>query len=236
MKLARVPLITGLLPIGAVVSAYLIAAYLDHVPACVPLITGCTTISATGRDAPESLLFRATMIPTAVLLLLYWRLADEWLMLHGARRGGAAHAMRWLGGIAALFLIVYTVALGFIGPHYALQRRVGVTLFFSCTFLAQLLFVRRLQRALQSRPQPALRTVFRIKLGICVSMLLLGLTVAPLKAIYPDDAVIENVVEWNFALLMYLFFIPTWLAWRITGFEARFSVKESDDRPRPSRR
>lgn len=226
MRLERLPLIISLLPIGGVVTAYVIAAHLGHVDMCVPLFEGCTTISATGRDAPESLVFRATMLPTAVLLILYWRLADEWLSLLGEPRGRAGRTMLWLGCSAALFLIAYTVALGLIGPQYALQRRIGVTLFFSFTFLAQLLFLWRMQRVMRSHAaqSPPVRRAFRIKLAIGGLMLLLGLVVAPLKATYPDATAVENVVEWNFALLMYLFFLPCGAAWRATGFRANLAI------------
>ncbi|KAF0192661.1 MAG: hypothetical protein FD165_431 [Gammaproteobacteria bacterium] len=230
MELRTLPLVTGLLPIGAVISAYLIAAYFGHVPSCVPLFDGCTTISSAGRDAPESLLFRATMIPTAMLLMLYWRLAGEWLIRSGDPRTRAGRVMIWLGSIAAVFLIVYTVALGFIGEHYALQRRIGVTLFFAFTFLAQLLLVHRLGQLIQATRQTTLQPAYRIKVSICVAMLALGLAVSPLKAIYPDHTFIENIVEWNFALLMYLFFVATSLAWRSTSFAAEFSVRFPDKR------
>ena len=75
MSLNFLPLLTALLPALAINFCYLLAASQGHVPWCIPYLEGCTSISATGRQAPESYLFRALIIPTAVLLVFYWRLS-----------------------------------------------------------------------------------------------------------------------------------------------------------------
>ncbi|MGH8221600.1 MAG: hypothetical protein ACREQZ_01375, partial [Woeseiaceae bacterium] len=64
MHLRLVPLATGLLPILAIHACYLLAVHYAALPACIPYFDGCTSISATGRYAPASYLFRAVMLPT----------------------------------------------------------------------------------------------------------------------------------------------------------------------------
>jgi len=53
-------------------------------------------------------------------------------------------------------------------------------------------------------------------------MLLLGVTISPLKAIFPDKEHLEIVIEWDFALLMYSYFIVTYFTWRMSSFELKF--------------
>ena len=78
MKLNFIPVITAVVPAVAVHVCYLLAAQSGHVPWCFPYIDSCTSISAVGRKSPESHLFRATIIPTAVFMMIYWRLNYEW--------------------------------------------------------------------------------------------------------------------------------------------------------------
>ena len=54
MHIAPLALITGLLPLVCVHTTYLIAASHGHVPWCVPYWDSCTSISATGRQLPET--------------------------------------------------------------------------------------------------------------------------------------------------------------------------------------
>ncbi len=54
-------------------------------------------------------------------------------------------------------------------------------------------------------------------MGLCVTLLLLGLAVTFVKPWLKDPNVLENSVEWTFALLMQINFLLTYLAWRATG-------------------
>ncbi|OGT19421.1 MAG: hypothetical protein A2V90_01200, partial [Gammaproteobacteria bacterium RBG_16_57_12] len=216
--------LTGILPIISANIAYLVAAQLGHLSWCIPYLDGCASISATGRQAPESLFFRATMIPAAVLMMAYWRLNYEWLLINGDRNSLAGVAMLWLGTTAAVFLVIYTVALGHIGEEYALQRRIGVTLFFAFSYLAQLLLLGRYQQLLKQGTLPALHRIYQIKILLCTLLLIVGLAQPAFNALHPDQPYRENIIEWNFALLLHLYFIITYFAWKSTGFNARFTT------------
>ncbi|NOZ54419.1 MAG: hypothetical protein GXP08_15020 [Gammaproteobacteria bacterium] len=230
MQLAFIPLLTGLVPIVAVNVAYIIAAGLDHVPTCFVYLDGCTTISSTGRKAPESLWFRATLIPTAVLMLIYWRLIGDWIKCLDKRQLQGVWVLQWLGSLASVFLIVYTVALGFIDPNYHIQRRIGVTGFFSCTFLAQLLLARRLWYISLAQPELLSPRIAQAKITLCFFLLVVGLISIPVSAWIGGNEP-ENIVEWNFSLLMYCYFLLTYWGWRTTGFRAtlEINIKNSSD-------
>ena len=224
MNLAIIPLLTALLPLVSANVAYIIAASLDHVPSCFVYLEGCTTVSSTGRDAPESLWFRATMIPGAVLMMICWRLIGGWLQsLEGEHYKGSA-SIQALGILAGIFLIVYTVALGFIGDHYTLQRRTGVTLFFGLNYLAQVLLARRLWYFSKRDPQRFPARIINIMMGLCWFLLVVGLASIPISN-FIGTKVPENIVEWNFSVLMYCYFFLVYWAWRETGFQARLTTR-----------
>ncbi len=226
MSLKIFALIAGLLPIISVNVTYLIAAFFEQVSWCMPYLEGCTSISKTGRSGPSSYVFRATIIPWGIFLMIYWKLAYEWLLAIGDKKTLINQAILFLGIIAAIFLIIYATVLGSEGQIYRSLRRYGVIIFFAFTYLAQLLMVSRIHYLINRLHLP--HYIYSLKLGLCIMQLIIGLISLPIRAFYGGDdfnTYIENIIEWNFALMMSLYFIVTYFAWEATVFEAKFTVK-----------
>jgi hypothetical protein len=138
----HLPLLIALLPVCAVTVAYSLAAASELVPGCNPFLEGCTSISATGRYAPASYVFKPAHLLQSVLLAILWmRLPRE---LPVRRRD--IEAARIAGLMAAAALVVYTVTLGSQTPLYEFMRRFGIYFFFAGTLLAQLLSALRTVR------------------------------------------------------------------------------------------
>lgn len=216
-----VPLVTCLLPVIGINASYLIAAWVGHVPWCNPYLDGCTSISATGRHPPEAFVFRATLIPLAVLLMLFWPLAVRWLRQLGDMARGPHAAILMLGVTAGVFLIIYATVLGEVGHHYRLQRQMGATIYFAFTFLAELILTQRvIALGRNDSAAPASKYTWGL-LAPCVLMFMVGLLSVILQLAWDDYDRIEDTIEWIFAILMFLWFFPVFLAWRGTGFSAR---------------
>lgn len=216
-----VPLVTGLLPIIGINASYLIAASVGHVPWCNPYLDGCTSVSATGRHPPEAFVFRATIIPVAVLLMLFWPLAVRWLRQLGDMARKTHLAILMLGVTAGVFLIVYATVVGEVGQHYRLQRQLGATIYFALTFLAQLILTRQIVTLRRNdSTMPASPYAWGL-LAPCLLMFAVGLLSVLLQLLWDDYDRVEDTIEWVFAMVMFLWFIPVFLAWRGTGFSAR---------------
>jgi len=127
----------------------------------------------------------------------------------------------WLGVIGAVFLGVYVTFLGSEGDFQRLMRRYGIYVFFAFTALAQLLTARDMLASAAKQDDRRIRRHALIILWLCAAMLAMGLTNVVLKAILPDPDQAENVIEWNFAILMQAFFLVAWRSWKHTGLEAR---------------
>ncbi|MCG8435077.1 MAG: Frag1/DRAM/Sfk1 family protein, partial [Gammaproteobacteria bacterium] len=175
MKLKYIALAAGLPPLISVHIAYILAVQAGHVPSCFPYIDGCTSISSTGRQPPESFVFKGTMIPSAVFIGIYWMLVYSWLRKMGDDAIVQMRAIFVLGIIAALGLIFYTVVLGHIGEIYRLQRRIGVTLYFALSYLAQLILVNRLHYLIQKQQARIPNWIYKTKLTFCVLILGIGI-------------------------------------------------------------
>lgn len=226
MGARAVALIVGLVPMIAVNVSYWLASAAGTVPTCMPYLDGCTSISATGRQPPSSFVFRATMLPAAVLIIVYWKLCAGWLETLGAAGRARAQFLSTVGGIGGLFLILYVTFLGSEGDFYNLMRRYGVTVFFGFNYLAQLMLAERMLHFTGRTASPvALRRVGQVKLGICIVLLAIGLASIPVMNFVANKDRIQNVMEWNFALLMFANFALTWFAWRATDFQLRVTAR-----------
>ena len=226
MHLKTLALWTGLLPIITVHAVYLIAATYHLVDWCIPYLDGCTSISKAGRYNPANYFFKAGMIPAAILMIIYWKLTYEWLLSLGDKRNRYTLTLQYLGIIAACFLIVYVIALGSEGHFYRILRRYGVILYFSLTYLAQLLLAYRLQCLTRAHKVQLPSSIYKLQLGLWICLLTIGLLSIPLRAFFggiDHNSRIDNILEWNFAIFMDLYFVISYFAWKATRFKAAFS-------------
>lgn len=192
-RLRWVALACAVMPLVGVHMAAMLAIDAGHLPACIPYLADCFSISATGRLAPERWAFRGAMIPAALLaILLWWRLPAIWRDL----RWGAA--VKWLGLVAGVSLIAYTLALGVDGESYRVVRRTGVMLWFALTFFNQLLVsVSRLSTANDRW----------LRSGVLI-LLALGLLSVALAYWLPSwYNTVDNAFEWCFAALLMFNFL-----------------------------
>lgn len=226
MRLNFVPLIVALIPLGAIHLCYLLAAQAGHVPWCVPYLDSCTSISASGRQGPESHVFRAAMLPSAAVMMVYWLLVHEWVRALGGRWAIVRRTMLGFGLIAALGLIAYVAVLGEIGEGYRLQRRIGVMLFYGLTILAQILMTIQTGEAARTRPSLVLVRAFRGFLALSAVTVLAGLASLLLWAFFEGYDRIEDAFEWWVTLFILLHPLVTFVAWKGSGFEARITVSD----------
>lgn len=215
-----IALLCGLLPILAVNLAYGLNLLLTDLPSCLPYAEGCMSISRAVRSGPGLHLFRAVLLPVSMLMVVFWWLAWHWRGHLGLNRG------RWmliLGVTGSLFLILYATFLGTDGGVYRWLRRYGVIGYFAGTAMAQLLLVRALWEAKAHLLGGRLNTPIRWMMGMIFSAWLLG-CISPTKRILITDPVlqagVENVIEWNFALAMSLYFLAAAVAFYRSGLLA----------------
>ena len=162
------------------------------------------------------------MLPAAAIIAAYWWFNHGWLAALQRRAGqGGAAANGWmlaLGLLACLGLVLYVTVLGEAGEAWARQRRAGAVLFFSFTYLAQLLLLAQVGRLGERRP-PLRHWLLPAMWLLCLLLLLLGLLTVLLDAwngAWYDT--IEDAFEWWLALLLQLNFLFGYLLWRQGGF------------------
>ena len=227
MLLRLLPLVTGILPILAIHGAYFLAVVAERVPACVPYLHGCTSISATGRYPPASYLFKAVMLPEAVFLIAFWILSAAWLRaLARCQRStaGSAAAIAGIGTGGAIALVLYVTFLGTQEPFYELMRRFGVYVFFLLSVVAQLLLAVRVKALAAGMSHGRLHRIATWQQQLAMAPLFLGLLNVILKATLDDADTTENAIEWIAVLLMQAYIVLSYFAWTCSGFTATFRV------------
>lgn len=228
MLIRLLPLVAGLAPIIAIHVSFLIAIAAERVPACIPYIDGCTSISATGRYEPASYLFKGVMLPQSLLIAGFWIACVAWLRAlerNAGDSGRSGTVIGTMGAGGALCLILYVTFLGTEEPFYEFMRRFGVYLYFLFNVLAQLGMAWKVRRLASTLGDRFLRTLTNWQLALGIVPFLLGALNLVLKATLADPDPAENVIEWIFALLMQAWFLLAWVAWRHTGFAAQATVR-----------
>lgn len=220
------PLVAGLLPAIAAVTAFQISVAHGTFPSCNPYIDGCVSISYAGRYGVANHVFRALMVPGAVLQGVTWLLCTAWLLRLGAS-GRSLRWMPWLGLAAGIFLVVYGTFIGTEGKVYQMLRRHGVMIYFGFTYLCMLMTAGHLHRLHRAGSMHIPLRGDLVVIALLAANLLMGLGhvfVAPLVLGQEGRDRVEDAVEWWAGTSFTVFFLVLAWLWKRTAFRARFDT------------
>lgn len=207
-------LLCALLPFLAAHLGWWLSTAHGLIPACNPYLDGCVSISRASRHGLGNLVFRMLMLPAATLQALCWLAAAQWA------RGDESPSrwIPWLGGIAAVALVLYAGFLGSEGRVYELLRRYGIYFYFGCSYLALLTVMRRLA--------PTERAYMPLMV-VAWGCLAFGLASVAVRYAIADDALrdrLENLLEWHTALWLTASFAVLAWAWRKARLRLRLGA------------
>ena len=215
MQPGSLALFIVLLPLLASNGAFLLSANAGLVPWCLPYLDGCSTISQAGRSGDTIFYYRALVFPYAVLLMLFWSYSIKWLDSLYGYRTKAAHVTFWLGLAGSIGLLVYIDYLGTTGEMNELLRRTGAALYFVLIPLAQTVMLYLHYQVLRKVPANTIDPgVLRYQLTIVLLMLMIAVASVILVAMEKDSYEIQNIVEWNFSLLINLYSAGMIFLWK----------------------
>lgn len=200
------PLIVGIAPVIGVAAAYWLNVRAGVLPGCMPLLDGCTSISAAGRYMPGSMPFRAVLLPQAAFLMILWWIGVEWLK-QVAPASRVRHIVLFSGVVGAVSLVLYVTFLGTRQPFYEFMRHSGIYFYFFGTAIAQIVLT-------AAMPRSRRRTVM---LWVIATPFALGLINWAQKLWLGNSDIFENSIEWTSALLMQVWFVLLYIAWRESG-------------------
>ena len=208
------PLIFVLSFVGVAVSLMLSRAF-ELVPDCRVFIDGCISISASGRREPAVFVFRATIIPTGILLVLTWWLSVQWLKLLAVGRRVPVISLHLLGTLSPILLIAYVALIGSAGEIDHAIRQVVITTYFPATLVAKIILAVALMKL-----QPASLPRWLPWLMLAIAVVVLGLAVnsVVVSAFMDDPSVVHNLTQWHGTFAFAAWYLLLGLAWHQTGF------------------
>jgi hypothetical protein len=226
MQPRTLALIITLLPLLISNAVYLLSAYEGSIPLCIPYIEGCTTISKAARSGDSIFIFRAAMIAYGILLIWFWIYVRQWLDQLYGHTTNMARFIFWLGLVGALFLMVYIDFLGTSGEVNRFMRRYGILIYFTCTPIAQILLLRQHYNILPSLQEGVIKPrVLQYQFVIIILILAVGIVSGAMDVTHMKTNESENIVEWNIALLMQLYFLGMVFLWK----DYKYCLKNDSD-------
>ena len=217
-----------ILPLLASNGAYLLSAYEGFVPWCMPYIDGCTTISQAGRSGYTIFFYRALVMTYSVLLFWFWLYSKSWLELLHGHTTKTARIIIWLGLAGSIALLIYIDFLGTTGEVNRFMRRIGAMLYFTLTPLAQFLMLNQHYKILCKKPEVSINPkVLQYQLTVLLLMFIIG-AISILLAVTDNNTYeSENIVEWNFSLLLTLYFSGMIFLWK--DYRQVFTISAAKD-------
>ena len=204
-----------ILPLLASNGAYLQSAFDGLTPWCMPYIDGCTSISRAGRSGDSIFLYRALVMTYSVFLMLFWIYSKNWLELLHGHTTKMARTIFWLGLTGAFALLIYIDFLGTEGEFNRFMRRTGAMLYFTLTPLAQFLLLNQHYNILHNKLAVSIKPkVLQYQLIISLLMLMIAAISIFLVLTNNKTYASENIVEWNFSLLLNLYFLGMVFIWK----------------------
>lgn len=206
------------MPLIAMFGAFALGVAYEVLPDCNPVIDGCRSISATGRQPPGSYLFRAIMLPNTIVLGFVWYLSALWLqsLLPGVSASRIASILI-AGLVNVVALIIYVTFLGTSEPIYEFMRRIGIYFGFAGGAVAQLFVALTLLKT-------HLRSIGKTMLALNLLVLALGVLNLVLKGVLADPDPAENRIEWISTILLQAWFFLLFIAWRRSGADFKVTT------------
>ena len=190
-------LIVFILPFLAIHIPLFISIFNGFLETCNPYLNGCFSISRSSRQPISIIVFKPLMIISAVSLYFLWpRLFKE----------NYKKLFIYLGQIGSIFLIIYTLALGFKGDFYELMRRYGIFIFYIFTLFSQWAY-----SFLENSMSKKFFFQKRSLLFLCYCQIAMFVTSIPFYIFLKNDGYIENIFEWWITLLIIIWFFFNFL-------------------------
>jgi len=198
----------ALVPLASINISYVVAVAMEHLPACIPYLSGCTSVSATGRIAPESLIFKTGMLVSAVALVLMWHRSATFLQT-GGKRSSRVLLLRIFSLLAALSLTLYAVNLGLKGDEFRYLRRIGINGFAFSNLITEVLFI-VLYRPMRIETTQKL---FHWLIVFCVALPLLSIAAELAKWLGAPRRPTNNLVAWNAFIAFSAYYVVVARIW-----------------------
>ena len=181
----------------------------------IPYIDGSMSISRASRGFPQYLIFKPSMILTAVFLFYYWKNNNN--LVNNFYSTNINYNFKTFGILSALFLIIHSILLGvkFDIQIYKLFRRVVLLLFIIFEIIAQGILIFHLFKLKNKLEKFINKKVLIIKILLVGILSIVAIISIPLL-ITKGNTHFKHGLEWNYFVGVVMFYLLSRFFWKKT--------------------
>ena len=181
----------------------------------IPYIDGSLSISRASRTFPQYLIFKPSMMLTAVLLYYYWKNNNN--LVNNLYSTNLNYKFKTFGILSAIFLAVHAIFLGikFDVQLYKLFRRVVLVLFIIFELIAQGYLVYHFYNSKIKLEKFINKKVLILKI-LLVSILVTVAILSLPALISKGNTHFKHMLEWNYFVGVILFYLFSRFFWKRT--------------------
>ena len=181
----------------------------------IPYLDGSLSISRASRTYPQYLVFKPSMILTAILLFFYWRNNNK--LINKLDGTNFNYKFKMFGILSAIFLIIHSIFLGikFDIQIYKLFRRLVLLLFIIFEIIAQGLLVYSFYKLRLKIKDLFNNYVLYLKILLVSILATIALLSVPIL-VQEGNTHFKHALEWNYFVGVILFYFLTRLFWKKT--------------------
>ena len=181
----------------------------------IPYLDGSLSISRASRTYPQYLIFKPSMIFTAILLYYYWSGNNN--LVNKLNSSDINYKFKKFGILSAVFLAIHSIFLGikFDIQVYKLFRRVVLLLFIIFELIAQGLLVYHLYKLKNKLDNLINKNVLLIKAFLVSVLIIIAILSLPIL-VTKGNTHFKHALEWNYFVGVILFYFLTRLFWKKT--------------------
>ena len=182
----------------------------------IPYIDGSLSISRASRTFPQYLIFKPSMVITAMLLCVYWYKNNS-LINYIKDTHKKNNAFMVFGILSAIFLIIHSLLLGVETDVklFKFLRRVVLLSFIIFEIVAQSLLVLNFYRLKEKINCFFNSNILKIKILLVSVLITVAIVSVPLL-IKSGNVHFKHGLEWNYFIGVILFYLLTRLFWKKT--------------------
>ena len=181
----------------------------------IPYLDGSLSISRASRTFPQYLIFKPSMLLTAILLFYYWKNNND--LINNLYKTNINYRFKIFGILSAVFLAIHSIFLGikFDIQIYKLFRRVVLLLFIIFELIAQGYLVYHFYKLKKKMEEIINRRVLFIKL-LLVSVLIIVAFLSLPTLITKGNTHFKHMLEWNYFVGVIMFYLLSRFFWKRT--------------------
>ena len=181
----------------------------------IPYLDGSLSISRASRTFPQYLIFKPTMIITAILLYYYWNNNNR--LVNKYKITNINYKFKTFGILSAVFLAIHSIFLGikFDIQIYKLMRRVVLLFFIIFEIIAQGILVYHFFKIKDKISRLINKKVLILK-AILVSILAFVAILSLPILLDKGNTHFKHALEWNYFVGVVIFYLLSRFFWKRT--------------------